>query len=185
MSSRGVPVGSFLFRRPSKISKWIWFRLLSNYCLCAGSQSLRDILQTFKKQSLFPIALNSPTLKLWLPLKLDILGASLPGIGPLGWNAQCGTQILHSLGKTSTIVIILPFYESPTQLCGFWLYHISASPTYPVLMLEIFSASLQIAPIDGCSVNSYNCDMSVGEKVEAQGFLTLLSWPHLQKQYFV
>ena len=97
-----------------------------------------------------------------MPSKLDILGASLPGIGPLGWNDQCGTQILHSLGKTSTIVIILPFMSHLPNYVGFD-YTISL-PLLPIpLIWKIFSASLQIVPIDGCSVNSYNCDMSVGE----------------------
>ena len=52
MSSRGVLVATFLFRRFSKISKWIWFRFLSNHCLSAGSQSLCNILWTFRKHSL-------------------------------------------------------------------------------------------------------------------------------------
>lgn len=41
MSSTGVPVATFLFRSLSKISKWIWFRLLSNYCLYAGYEFVR------------------------------------------------------------------------------------------------------------------------------------------------
>ena len=41
------------------------------------------------------------------PSKPNILEACLPGVGPLGWGAQCGAQTPHSLERTSAIVTFL------------------------------------------------------------------------------
>ena len=40
VSPMGVPVVSCFFRRFSKISRWVWSRLLSNYCLCSEIQDM-------------------------------------------------------------------------------------------------------------------------------------------------
>ena len=40
LSPGGVPVASCLSRRLSKISRWVWLRLLSNYCFCPRSRSV-------------------------------------------------------------------------------------------------------------------------------------------------
>ena len=53
-------------------------------------------------------------------------------------------------------------------------------PLLPILLIwKTFSARLQITPIDGCSVSSYNCDMPVGEGKLRVSLLCYLG--HLQK----
>lgn len=59
-------------------------------------------------------------------------------------------------------MIILPFMSHLPNYMDFD-YTISLPLLSILLIWKIYSASLQIAPIDGCSVNSYNCDVSVGE----------------------
>ena len=59
-SSGKNSVASCLFRRFSKIIKWVWARLLSNYSLCAGTWSVGDFGCTLWDQSLgfySPVAL--------------------------------------------------------------------------------------------------------------------------------
>lgn len=59
-------------------------------------------------------------------------------------------------------MIILPFMGRLPNYVGF--NYTMSLPLLPILLIwKIFSASLQITPIDGCSVSSYNCDMPVGE----------------------
>ena len=48
----GVLAASRLFRRLSKISKWVHSRFLSNSCLCPGSQACEILCEPFKSASL-------------------------------------------------------------------------------------------------------------------------------------
>ena len=64
----------------------------------------------FKSGFSFPQPSVFPKSKPCLPSKLNILGAHLPDIRP---RAQSGALILHSLGRTSAIVIILPSMGHP------------------------------------------------------------------------
>ena len=90
---QGVSVASCLFRRFSKVSKWVWARLLSNYCLCPRTtESVRFCTRSLWGQSLFPITLqlswkyalcvlvtqSCPTL--WDPMDCSSPGSSVHGI---------------------------------------------------------------------------------------------------------
>ena len=79
-SPRWVPVASCLSRRLSKISKWVWPRLFSNY-FCPGSWKMW-----------WPS--DSPRSKPHWSSEPSVLGAHVPSTGPPGWGAQCGAQTL-------------------------------------------------------------------------------------------
>ena len=105
-----VPVAFCLSRSFSEISKRIWPRFLSNYCLCTGTWNMWDIVQTVKEQSLcFLQPSVSPVCKFCWPSKLELLGTCPAGAEPPGWGAHCGAWTPHSLERTSAIVIILLF----------------------------------------------------------------------------
>lgn len=58
MSPGGIPVASCLSKRLSKIIKFIWPRLLSNYWLCACAWSMRDFyMYSLRAEYLFPTVL--------------------------------------------------------------------------------------------------------------------------------
>lgn len=48
-----------------------------------------------------------------LAYKAKHSGACLPGAGPPDWGVQCRTWTPHNLGRTVTIIIILPFVGHP------------------------------------------------------------------------
>lgn len=87
---------------------WVWPRLLSNYCLCTGSQSIWNIVCTFEVQRPHFLCfwLSYTEAPYWFS-KPEFLVVCLSGIGILGRGAGCGYQMPHSLERTSAIVIIL------------------------------------------------------------------------------
>ena len=108
---RVSPAASCLSGRLSKISSCLWPRLLSNYCFSPGSWSMWDFVCPFKSGVYFPWPSDSPQIKPCQPSKANVLGDHLPGAGLLSWGALYGAQIPTSLGRTSVIVIILPFVD--------------------------------------------------------------------------
>ena len=161
---RRVPVASCLSRRLFKINKQIWTRLLLNYCLCARTCSVWDFIDTLLEQNLcFLLPSGSPKHKPCWFSKTDNLGVHLPNGGPLGW----GAKFPHYLGRTSVIVIFLPFVIN-------WPWGVGpdSAMSPPILhsllwsLLYIFgckkkkkkkkSVSLQVFLMDGGSVNSCN-----------------------------
>ena len=50
--------------------------------------------------------------------KPHILEPCFPGAGPPGWEAWCRAQTPHSSGRTSAVVIILPFVGCLPGGCG-------------------------------------------------------------------
>lgn len=112
-----VQVASCLSGRLSKVRKWIWLRLLSNFCLCAGPGACETVSMPFKYgvsishrvKPLFPIALQFSCAQTLLAFKARCFEGS---------SSQCRTPLLGSptwgstpypLGRTSADVITLPF----------------------------------------------------------------------------
>lgn len=69
---------------------------------------LREISHvSFRAECLFPVAL---WLSGFIGLRSQMIwGVCLPGAGPLGRGAQCGAWTSDSLGRTATVLTILPF----------------------------------------------------------------------------
>ena len=105
-------------------------------------ENVRFCVCPLRIESVFPTALWSPKSKTHWPSRLNILGAPLPNTGLLGSGAQWGAQTPRSLGRTSAIVITLPFVcQSP------WDMGLCYTMTPPLLpdslwfLLYIFSCS--------------------------------------------
>lgn len=86
-------------------------RLLPNYCFSVWGVRVCEILRApFKNEvcvSFSPLALPR---ECSVGLQNEgILRGHLPSAEALGWEAQCEAWTLHSLGKTSAVVIILLF----------------------------------------------------------------------------
>ena len=95
-----------LFGRLSNISKWVWPRLLSNYCFCPGSWSVWDFVGALYEWGLYFPQLSDPLeSKPCCFSKPNILGAYFSCTGPLGWRPQCRTQTPCSLGRSSATLI--------------------------------------------------------------------------------
>ena len=114
--------------RLSKISRWVWSRLYSNYCLCTGSWGVRFCPS--RVESLFPTAfwlLNQP-----LAFKARSSGDLSSQCRIFGW----GTSTPHSLGKTSAGVIILLYGSHPP---GVWVLTVPwIHPSYVPLSGSLF-----------------------------------------------
>ena len=151
-----VPVASSLSRRLSKISKWVWPRLLLYYCLCSGPWIMRDFACPLRAESLLPVVLSSPGHKLCWFSKPDILGDYFPSAAPLGFGAQCWAQTPHSLGRTSTIVLFFCLWVANPEVWVLTIDHLHLSyPSYcgsffMSLVWKIISASLQVVLRDSC-----------------------------------
>ena len=63
------------------------------------------------KSNLFPVTLLFSSTPAPLSSKPDVLGAHDSEAGSPGWKTQCGAWTPGSLGRTSAIVIILPFVD--------------------------------------------------------------------------
>ena len=74
---------------------------------------------------------GSPIRKPHWSSKPDVLGACLPDAGTVGWGAGCGSQIPHSLERTSATVIIL-LMGHPHGSVGF---DYTVSPPLPLVLL--------------------------------------------------
>ena len=72
-----------------------------------------------------------------LAFKAGILGTCLPSVGPPGWGVWCGAWIPNSLGRTSAIVIMLPFVGYlPKDVC--LDSHVTAPPTSLVVVPSLY-----------------------------------------------
>lgn len=76
-----------------------------------GPGACEILYAPFKSGVCFPRPSGSPQIKPCQPSKPNVLGDHLPGAGLLGLGALYGAQIPTSLGRTSVIVIILPFVD--------------------------------------------------------------------------
>ena len=110
----------------SKISKWVWLWLLSNYYLFSGSWNVWDFcVHYFWEWSLYfsPSGFHniSPA-----GLQSKYSGVSNSQWGPSSWGAQHEAQTDCSLRRTCAIVIILPFIDC---LLGMWVFSQFSSVT--------------------------------------------------------
>ena len=74
-----------------------------------GLRACQILQKPLKGGVCFLLPSGSPEHKPHWPSKSDVLGARLHDAGPPGWGVQYGAWTAHSSGKTSAIVIILPF----------------------------------------------------------------------------
>ena len=103
------------------------FKLL---ILCWYSEHVRFCANPLRVESLFLTALQSSCTQAPLSFKAWCSGACLPNARPPGWGTRCGAQTLHSLGRTSAVVIILLFVG-----------HLAKGVVFTVLHLQIGRAS--------------------------------------------
>ena len=82
------------------------------------SQSMRDFVCALYDQSLFPIATWLSHMQALEEFKARYSGVHHPRAEPPGWASQCWAQTPHSLRKTFTIGITLPFVGHPPPRCG-------------------------------------------------------------------
>ena len=100
--------------------------LLSNCCLCSGTQSMCDFATPFKSESLFPIPLQFSYMQTLLIFKGRDSGGSCSQCKTLGLRSLIWDQTPSSLERTSAIVIILLFVgvglncTTPLSHCGFF-----------------------------------------------------------------
>lgn len=138
MSPGGVPVAPCLSQWPSKISKWVWPRLLSHPASVLGL-GVCEILHHLRVLSVS----SPPCLLCASPTDLQsqmFWGLTSPGWGPLGWGTQCGARSPNSLGRASAIVITLTFVGHLPGSVGFdstvsWPLLVFL-PSFPSLVME-------------------------------------------------
>ena len=114
---------SYLIRTLFKISRCVWLRILSNYCIRSGSQSRWGFMCPLYKWSLyFPRPSATPQSKPHWTSKVNFGSSSsqcrrawLDPFAP--WENLCNCNYAHICG-------------SPTWVCGSWLYYISTPPTH-------------------------------------------------------
>ena len=76
MSPGGILVAFCFSKRLSKISKWVWPRLLSNCCLCHGSWSMWFCMHSVTVESLFSTAFWLSSIHTPLAFKASHSGGS-------------------------------------------------------------------------------------------------------------
>ena len=110
---------------------------------------------------------DSPENKPHWPSKPKILGAHLPSAEPRGWRAPWGGCTPCSLGRTSTIVIILALlshlpwglaYALPLLLLPILSYFL----LYILSCRRFFSTNLLVVHINNCLVNNFSFGVPVG-----------------------
>ena len=83
----------------SKISRWGWPRLLSNYCFFPGPQFVRFSVLALRVESHFPQPSGTPAISP-LVFKVKCSGGSSSSVGPLGYRTRSEAQTPCSLGRT-------------------------------------------------------------------------------------
>ena len=92
---------------------------------CQALEHMRCCAHPLGVKSLFPTALCSLVCKPHWPLKLNVLGARVPGAGFPGWETH-RTQTPHFLGFNLCNCDYCPLCGSPTQ--GLGLDHTRSPP---------------------------------------------------------
>ena len=92
-----------------------------------GSRTCEILCEPFKSGVCFPQPSGSPESKPRWPSKPNILGAHLPGAGPLGQGTQCGAWTPHSLRRDFAIVIIPLFVGYPPRVWVLTIAHLCPS----------------------------------------------------------
>ena len=181
---KGIAIASWLSRSFCKVRKSDSPRFLSNFCLCAGPQSVGDFVHPLRVEFLFPTALWFAHTQAPPALKAIDSGGSFFQCRTSGLGAWCGTCTLHSLQLciSSYFGVAYPRGKS-------WIYCISTPPTHLlvipslyVYLWKIFSVSLWVILTDCFFINSQHLAFCGWRWV--QGLPTLPSWPHLRQISF-
>lgn len=170
----------------SSPSKWVWPRLLSNYCLFPGSWQMWDFVWTLWKWILYFLhPFGTPGSNPCWPSKPNALGACLPGAGLVSWEPNMGLGSLTSLVES----LQLSFCSQFAQLEGLGL---DSFPSFVGFLLCIFSCSIcyllwLVFFISDCSVDSYVCTTfwCICERRWVQFPSAPLSWPVLRSKIFL
>ena len=140
----GSPTASCLCRRLSKISKWVWARLLWTSCLSAGTRACETLHVPFKSKVF--VSYSPPALPNVSPAGVQSLtfwGLIFPMLRLL-----CLDPLL--LGRTSAFVISLsfvghrpgdmagPIFAAPTSSFWFLLYIFNCGKFF-LLIFRLFS----------------------------------------------
>ena len=134
-----APGVSGLSGRPSKISRWVWARLLPNYCFFLASWNMHQDFECIlsKRSFYFLQAAGSPKSSP-AGLQSQMLWHSYSQCRtPQAKRAQCGAWNPHYLGRTSANVIILPFVGHPCGGMSFD-YITSLQSSYPSCCCSFF-----------------------------------------------
>ena len=117
MSSEGVPDALGLSGRLSKISKWGWPKLFSNDYLCAGTRECMRFCTHLLRAAYFLQPSGSPeSNSCWHQNQMFwelVFPRQWPALG-----SMMRAQTPCSLGRTSAIVINLPFVHHPPRGMG-------------------------------------------------------------------
>ena len=131
MSPGAVPVDFCLSGRLSKISRYVWLRVLSNYCLCARDWIMPDFECTLWVQSRYFLQPSvSPIGVPCFLLKLNVLGTLIHGKLTLACITWYGAWTPHCFRRTS--VIILLFVSHPPRTVS---SDCTASPPLLIILL--------------------------------------------------
>lgn len=166
-----VPVAFCLSWRLSKISTWVWIRLLqiNTSPLDLG---VCEILSAPCKRSLcFLQPFCSPESKPCWSSKPSVLGALIPGTDIPGWRADIGLGSLTPWGESLQLWLT-------SHLCTYWTIpclHYTYLSRYFIISLVVgaLSASLLVILIDSCSINS-SIFGGPWEKVSSRSFYSAI-----------
>ena len=184
LHSKGVAIASWLSRSLCKVRNSVSPRFLSNFCLCAGPQSVGNFVYASRVKFLFPVALWFGYTQAPPAFKAIDSGGSFFQCRTSELGAWCGS------GTPQSLQLWLSSYFGVVYPGGMsWIYCISTPPTHLlvvpslyVYLWRIFSVSLWLI-LTGCFfINS--CHLVFCGWRWVQGLPTLLSWPHLRKIIF-
>ena len=124
-----VPVASCLSGSLSKISKWVWPRVFSKYCLlCWNLKCVRFCVSPLRTETLCPTVLQLFCTQAVLVFKTRYSG----GLSSQCWTPRLGILMWgldHLLLGENLCHCDYPLIcGSPSQGCGSWIYCVAASP---------------------------------------------------------
>ena len=126
----------------------LYRQCFSSCCFCPGTWRKWVCMWALYGQILdFPQLSGSPRLKFPWFLKPGIMGARLPGTGPLGWAAWHGSLAPQG---SSTVAVSLPLWVATPRVCVLTRPHLCPScpsqcgPFFVSSVIENLFSSLQI-----------------------------------------
>lgn len=162
LSLGGVPFASCLTKSFFRISKWVWARVLSNYCLCSGTWSTCEFVLPFKSWVFFfPQPSSSPNARgglqsqsLWV--RRPFSWFQIPGLG-----SPINGSDTFLIGEKLWNCYYFPVCGSSTWGYGSCLYCVPSPPicltevsSLHLYVKKIFSANPQVIFRDSCFVNN-------------------------------
>ena len=124
-----VPVAFCFSNSLSKISKWVWPRLLETGVASLLRLTVWGIMLLLKEESLCILQPSD-----------SVLEAHLPMQDPPAWGARWGSQTSHSLGQTFAIVIILLSVGYLPRIMVWSILHLCPPTDLLWFVLYIFSS---------------------------------------------